>query len=145
MSEPLWRWPELCFALGLPPADGPDVTGISIDSRTLEPGDLFIALTGDPGPRFNSSQRSDRDGHDFVAMALERGASGVLTHDSTQRDAPELKVADTLDGLWALGRAGRDRLTCPVVAVTGSSGKTTSKTFLAAALGAFATTGSLNN
>ena len=145
MSTPLWRWSELCAALELPSVEGPDVTGISIDSRTLAPGDLFIALTGDPGPRFNPSQRSDRDGHDFVAMAFERGAAGVLTHDTTHRDAPELKVADTLDALWSLGRAGRSRLTCPVIAVTGSSGKTTSKTFLAAALNAFATTGSLNN
>ncbi len=145
MSTPLWRWSELCEALGLSAEAGPDITGISIDSRTIESGDLFIALTGDPGPRFNPSQRSDRDGHDFVAMALERGAAGVLTHDPIHRNAPELKVADTLDGLWALGRAGRDRLDCPVVAVTGSSGKTTSKTFLAAALDAFATTGSLNN
>ena len=63
MAEPLWRWPELCEALNLPVAEGPDVTGISIDSRSIQPGDLFIALTGDPGPRFNVSHRSERDGH----------------------------------------------------------------------------------
>jgi UDP-N-acetylmuramoyl-tripeptide--D-alanyl-D-alanine ligase len=143
--EPLWRWPALCEALGLPPVDGPDVTGISIDSRSLEPGDLFIALTGDPGPRFNPSYRSDRDGHDFIDAALAAGAAGVLSHDPVNRDCAELKVADTLDALWDLGRAARERFAGPVVAITGSSGKTTAKTLLGAALGAFATPGSLNN
>ncbi len=65
MAEPLWRWTELCTALGLAVEDGPDISGISIDSRQIAAGDLFIALTGDPGARFNPSQRSDRDGHDF--------------------------------------------------------------------------------
>jgi UDP-N-acetylmuramoyl-tripeptide--D-alanyl-D-alanine ligase len=145
MTEPLWRWPELCTALDLPVVDGPDVTGISIDSRTISPGDLFIALTGDPGPRFNPSERSERDGHDFIDGALQRGAAGVLSHDDAVRNCPELKVADTLDGLWALGRAARARLDCPVVGITGSSGKTTTKTLATAALGAFSTPGSLNN
>ncbi len=145
MSQPLWRWPALCEAVGVTPVDGPDVTGISIDSRTVRPGDLFIALTGDPGPRFNASQRSDRDGHDFISAALAAGAVGVLSHDAESRNCPELKVSDTLDGLWDLGRSARARLHCPVVAITGSSGKTTTKTFLAAALNAFATAGSLNN
>ena len=145
MSAPLWQWPALCEAVGVPPVAGPAVTGISIDSRTTQPGDLFIALTGDPGARFNASQRSDRDGHDFIPAALEAGAVGVLSHDRVDRDCPTLQVQDTLDGLWDLGRAARARLTCPVIAITGSSGKTTTKTFLAAALGAFATEGSLNN
>ncbi len=145
MSEPLWRWRELCAALDLPEEDGPDITGVSIDSRSMAPGELFIALTGDPGPRFNPSQRSDRDGHDFVDAAVAADAAGVLTHDKTPRAVPELKVADTLDALWDLGRAARARLGCPVVAVTGSSGKTTTKEFLGAALDAFRTQGSLNN
>jgi len=141
----LWRWPELCAALGLPVVDGPDVSGVTIDSRLARAGDLFIALTGDPGPRFNPSYRSDRDGHDFVEAAVANGAVGVLVHDRRERPIAQLQVADTLDALWVLGRAARARLACPVVAVTGSSGKTTCKTFLAAALGAFATEGSLNN
>lgn len=145
MTDPLWRWPELCAALGLEARPGPDISGFCIDSRLIEAGDLFIALTGDPGPRFNPSQRSDRDGHDFVDSALANGAAGVLTHDATNRACPELKVVDTLDGLWALGAAARTRLRCPVVAVTGSSGKTTTKSLLTAALGAFSTPGSLNN
>mgnify|MGYP001364332175 CR=1 FL=1 len=51
-----------------------DVTGISVDSRLVQPGDLFIALAGDPGPRFNPSVRSSADGHDYLADALLRGA-----------------------------------------------------------------------
>ena len=142
---PLWRWPELCRALNLPETEGPDVGGISFDSRKVVAGDLFVALSGDPGPRFNPSHRSDRDGHDFIDAAVAAGAVGVLAHDGLAREVPQLQVADTLDGLWALGRAARRRLHCPVVAVTGSSGKTTVKGMLAAALDAFATAGSLNN
>ncbi len=145
MAEPLWRWSELCTALGLAVENGPDISGISIDSRQTVAGDLFIALTGDPGSRFNPSQRSDRDGHDFIEAALDNGAVGVLSHDVVERACPEAKVADTLDALWALGAAARSRLACPVVAITGSSGKTTTKSLLSAALGAFSTPGSLNN
>ena len=145
MSQALWQWRELCEALSVDLVGGPDISGISIDSRTVQPGELFIALTGDPGPRFNPAQRSDRDGHNFVASALERGAAGVLVHDQQTRDCPQLMVNDTLDGLWALGRAARNRLRCPVVAVTGSSGKTTVKAMLTAALDAFSIPGSLNN
>ncbi|MGE0622594.1 MAG: UDP-N-acetylmuramoyl-tripeptide--D-alanyl-D-alanine ligase [Pseudomonadales bacterium] len=145
MTEPLWRWADLCRALAIPVVEGPDVSGISIDSRTIEPGELFIALTGDPGSRFNPSYRSDRDGHDYIEAALQAGAAGVMSHDGRPHGGADLKVADTLDGLWSLGRASRARLGCPVVAITGSSGKTTAKTLLAAALEAFSTPGSLNN
>ena len=145
MSGPLWRWSELCQALGVSPANGPDITGVTIDSRATNPGDLFIALPGDPGPRFNAGSRSERDGHDFVAHAAGNGASGALVHRDVQAGLPLLHIRDTLDGLWAIGRARRARLTGDIVAVTGSSGKTTAKTLLSAALDAFATEGSLNN
>ena len=104
-----------------------DATGVSIDTRTLVPGDLFVALVG------------EADGHAYAAQALERGASGVLIHraDAVPRDAPALIVADTLAGLHGLGRAGRDRFRGPVVAVTGSVGKTTTKEMLRTALAAF--------
>jgi UDP-N-acetylmuramoyl-tripeptide--D-alanyl-D-alanine ligase len=141
----LWTWPELCAAVGAPAVDGPDITGISIDSRKVRPGDLFIALTGDPGARFNPSHRSTRDGHDFVEAAVANGAVGALVHDAKARAVPQIQVADTLDALWRLGAAARARLRCPVIAVTGSSGKTTVKSFLGAASGGFATSGSLNN
>jgi len=143
--SPLWTWPALCAALGIRSEAGPDVTGICIDSRRAIPGDLFVALPGDPGPRFHPSHRSNRDGHVYVDDAIANGAVGALVHDEVERRVPQLRVADTLDGLWALGAAARARLACPVVAVTGSSGKTTTKALLARALGAFATSGSLNN
>jgi UDP-N-acetylmuramoyl-tripeptide--D-alanyl-D-alanine ligase len=69
----------------------------------------------------------------------------VVAHDGRSREIPQLQVTDTLDALWALGAAARRRLQCPVVAVTGSSGKTTVKGLLSAALRAFSTAGSLNN
>ena len=141
----VWHWSEACLALGLPSAGGPDIRGVSIDTRTLQSGDLFVALRGDPGPRFHSASVSERDGHDYVGDAQRRGAVGVLTHKATGTTLPELRVADTLDGLWALGRAARRRLACPVFAVTGSSGKTTVRAFLAAALGLPQVAGSLNN
>ena len=143
--EPLWRWPELCDALSLPRCDGPDAAGVGIDSRRIRPGELFVALRGDPGPRFNASSRSERDGHDFAAQALERGAVGALVHQDLALNAPLLRVEDTLDGLWALARHRRQALSGEVIAVTGSSGKTTAKSLLGAAFNAFTTPGSLNN
>ena len=141
----LWQWSEICAALQVAARAGPDISGLTIDSRRVTPGDLFVALPGDPGPRFAASSRSDRDGHDFVADAFRRGAAGALVHRAGAYPGPTLTVPDTLDGLWELARASRARLACPVVAVTGSSGKTTCKTLLAAALDAYATEGSQNN
>jgi UDP-N-acetylmuramoyl-tripeptide--D-alanyl-D-alanine ligase len=141
----VWTWRDACRAVGTDVVDGPDVFGVSIDTRTLEPGDLFVALLGDPGPRFNTDSRSDRDGHDYVADARQRGAIGALTHRSIESALPQLRVADTLDGLWALGRGARKRFARSAFAITGSSGKTTVRSFLAAALGCPQTVGSLNN
>ena len=107
-----------------------DAAGVSIDTRTLQPGDLFVALVG------------DRDGHAHVADALARGAAGAMVHrtDTLPEGAPALAVADTLRGLAALGHAGRARFGGRVVAVTGSVGKTTTKEMLRAALSAFGPT-----
>ena len=121
------------------------VTGISIDSRTCKPGDLFIALAGDPGPRFNTSSPGSRDGHEFVSAARAAGAVACLVQGERDASGARIEVADTLDALWALGHAARERLTGDVFAVTGSSGKTTAKGFLAAATQGFASAGSLNN
>jgi UDP-N-acetylmuramoyl-tripeptide--D-alanyl-D-alanine ligase len=143
----LWSWTDIVRAAegrGSIEA-GPDISGIVIDSRLASAGDLFIALTGDPGPRFNAGYRSDRDGHDFVVAAAGNGAVAALVHRPVQVDVPQIQVADTLDGLWSIGRAARARFHQPVVAVTGSSGKTTCKAMLQAALHGFATQGSLNN
>ena len=141
----LWTWPELCKAVGAEPVDGPAVGGVDIDSRKLAPGDLFVALSGDPGPRFPGARPSPRDGHDFLEAAFAAGAAGALVHRDAPGEGPRLTVGDTLDGLWDLGRAARARTGARVAAITGSSGKTTAKTFLAQALDAFATPGSLNN
>lgn len=116
------------------------VTGLSIDSRTVAAGDLFIALAG-----------PTHDGHDHVAAALAAGASGALVHRIPDGVDPShlIVCADTLDGLTALGRAGRDRFTGIVIGVTGSVGKTSTKEALAHVLGTFAPThaavGSFNN
>ena len=94
-----------------------DATGVSIDTRTLQPGDLFVALVGEHG-----------DGHAHVAEALAKGAAGAMVHRDLP--GPTLLVRDTLDGLWSLGRYARARFRGKMVAVTGSVGKTTTKEML---------------
>ncbi|MFI5017877.1 MAG: Mur ligase domain-containing protein, partial [Dongiales bacterium] len=115
--------------------------GVSIDSRSVKPGELFVALEG---PSF--------DGHDYIAAALERGAVAALVHRRPQAlaaDAPLLTVEDTLAGLTRLGLAGRARSRARFVGVTGSVGKTGSKEALRLALSTqaetYANEGSLNN
>ena len=96
-------------------------TGVSIDTRTLCSGDLFVAL------------KDVRDGHDFVAEALRRGAAAALVSrvpEGCGADAPLLVVPDVLVALCDLGRAGRARAKARVVAVTGSVGKTSTKEML---------------
>ena len=102
------------------------VTGVSIDTRTLEQGDLFVALA------------DQRDGHDFVAAALEKGAgAAMVTHrpEGVAEDAPLLIVSNVLTALEDLGRAGRARIKGRVVAITGSVGKTSTKEMLRDMLG----------
>ena len=101
------------------------VNGVSIDTRTLQPGDLFVAL------------KAARDGHDFVAQALEKGAGAALVSripDGVSEDAPLLIVDDVQQGLEALGQAARARTAARVVGVTGSVGKTSTKEMLAGIL-----------
>jgi UDP-N-acetylmuramoyl-tripeptide--D-alanyl-D-alanine ligase len=115
-------------------------SGVSIDSRTVSPGDLFVAIKG---PRF--------DGHDFLAAAAERGALAAVVH--REAPAPErfplLRVADTTAALAALGSHRRRQAAIPVVAITGSAGKTTTKEMTAALLArrgpVLKTEGNLNN
>lgn len=105
--------------------------GISIDTRSLQPGDLFIAL------------KAARDGHDFVAQALEKGAAAALVShrpENVAPDAPLLIVPDVMAALTALGAAGRARATARVVAVTGSVGKTSTKEMLREMLADFGVT-----
>jgi len=101
------------------------VTGISTDSRTIRPGELFIPLRG---PNF--------DGHDFLARALRNGAAACLSEEVIAGfPVPVIRVGNTLEALGSLGQAARRRFSGPVVAVTGSSGKTTTKEMLAGILG----------
>jgi UDP-N-acetylmuramoyl-tripeptide--D-alanyl-D-alanine ligase len=122
MAEPLWTSAEIVAATGGQPAGGAfSATGVSIDTRTLKPGDLFVALAG------------VRDGHEFVAQALAAGAAGVLASKAV--DGPAVTVPDTLAALEALGLAARDR--APQArrgAVTGSVGKTSVTQAIAAGL-----------
>ena len=125
MSGPLWTAAEAAEATGGRTQGDWEVTGVSIDSRTVAPGDLFVALS------------AARDGHDFVGDALAKGAgAAMVTHvpDGVAADAALLVVGDVLDGLTALGRAGRDRTRAQVAAITGSVGKTSAKDMLRAVL-----------
>jgi UDP-N-acetylmuramoyl-tripeptide--D-alanyl-D-alanine ligase len=124
----LWTCDELVTASGgrLAPAAGPSlqgITGVSIDTRTVQPGDLFVAL------------KDVRDGHEFVTAAFKAGAAAALvTHAYVRKpgDGALLRAADPLTALEAIGRAARTRLkeTARVIAVTGSAGKTGTKEML---------------
>jgi UDP-N-acetylmuramoyl-tripeptide--D-alanyl-D-alanine ligase len=102
-------------------------TGISIDTRTIQPGDLFVALHTRTG-----------DGHAHVGEAMRKGAAGALVHrqENAPDDAPLLVVRDTLAALNSLGDFARERFEGAVVAVTGSVGKTTTKEMLRTMLSA---------
>ncbi|WP_457675715.1 UDP-N-acetylmuramoyl-tripeptide--D-alanyl-D-alanine ligase [Thiolapillus sp.] len=118
--------------------DDVSIAAVSTDSRRLQPGDLYVALTG---PRF--------DGHDFVADVKEQGAAAAMVSREADTELPLLQVEDTRIGLGQMAAAWRRRSRAKVAAVTGSNGKTTVKEMLAAILGrrgaTLATLGNLNN
>jgi UDP-N-acetylmuramoyl-tripeptide--D-alanyl-D-alanine ligase len=127
VSAILWTSDEATSATG-GTLNGPawQATEISIDSRTVSPGALFVALVG-----------PNHDGHDHVAAALARGAVAALVHkvpDGLPEGVPLLCVSDTMDGLVALARQARARSSARIVAVTGSVGKTGTKEMLKLAL-----------
>ena len=144
MSTPIWTLDAMAQAMGaqlhgaLPTA----VIGLSIDTRTIGLREAFFAIKGDA-----------RDGHDFVAAALQAGAGlAVVAQDklsSMPKGAPLLAVPDVLEALHALGRAARMRSQARFIAVTGSVGKTGTKEALRLALAAngetHASTASYNN
>ncbi len=145
-QQPLsWTMADLSELFAGGARSGQHVTGVTVDSRLVKAGDLFVALAGDPGERFHPSARSTADGHDYVADALARGASAALVCKPQDVAIAQFTTPDTYTGLWQLGAAARARLPGPVIAVTGSSGKTTAKTFLSAALEGYAPPGSFNN
>ncbi|MDH3271107.1 MAG: UDP-N-acetylmuramoyl-tripeptide--D-alanyl-D-alanine ligase [Gemmatimonadota bacterium] len=144
MTDFLWTDASVRRALGLRSdlaEEGVEYTGVSTDSRSVRDGDLYVALVGD-----------HFDGHDFVADALSRGAGGAVVSQPAAGDPPMARLYPVEDTLVALGRLAafrRASLDAPVVAITGSSGKTSTKDMMAAALSAtlrvHATSGNLNN
>lgn len=101
-------------------------TAITTDTRQLKPGSLFVALRGE-----------NFDGHDFAKLAIEKGAIAVIIdrHAETQlQGVPQLQVEDTLVAYQQIARWWRDQFSIPVIAVTGSVGKTTTKELIAAVL-----------
>ena len=131
MTQPLWTSDTAAKVTGGHATAPWSATGVSIDSRTVAAGDLFVALHG---PTF--------DGHRFAADALKRGAAAVLVDhipdelDDRGSTVPALVVDDTQAALEALGRAGRQRTRAKVIAVTGSVGKTGTKEALRQCLAA---------
>lgn len=127
MSE-IWSAQDAQRAIGGRLINGEAWTakGVSIDTRTLEPGDLFVAL------------KDARDGHDFLAQAFVSGAAAALISDPAKAEGlgPCVVAADVLDGLRRLGEAARDRSAAKRVAITGSVGKTSTKEALAVCLAA---------
>ncbi len=128
MKKEIWNASEAAGATGGKLLHGEDwsATGISIDTRTLEPGDLFVAL------------KDARDGHDFLAQAFVSGACAALISDPEKADelGPVLVVGDVLDGLRKLAHGARNRSEAKRIAVTGSVGKTSTKEALAHCLAA---------
>ncbi|MGN7869799.1 UDP-N-acetylmuramoyl-tripeptide--D-alanyl-D-alanine ligase [Paracoccus sp. 22332] len=121
----LWTAEEAAAATGARAQGDWTATGVSIDTRTIRAGDLFVAL------------KDARDGHDFVAQALDKGAAAALVSRVPQGvspTAPLLIVPDVLAALESLGRAGRRRMAGKVIAITGSVGKTSTKDMARAAL-----------
>jgi UDP-N-acetylmuramoyl-tripeptide--D-alanyl-D-alanine ligase len=122
----LWTSQDAAKATGGRVTGDWQADGVSIDTRTIKPGDLFVAL------------KAARDGHDFVAQALSKGAAAALVShipEGVAEDAPLLIVDDVLAGLEAMGVAARARTQARVVAVTGSVGKTSTKEMLRDVLG----------
>ena len=138
----VWTGARVRAALGLPASDGETTrfTRVLTDTRAIVPGALFVALAGE---RF--------DGHDYLEAAAAAGAAGAVVRDGTAVPAPlvPFEVPDTLRALGQLARARRRELAGPVVAVTGSNGKTSTKQMLAAVLATryavYATRANLNN
>jgi UDP-N-acetylmuramoyl-tripeptide--D-alanyl-D-alanine ligase len=135
MKNALWSFDELVAAAGGVADGAPEklISGFSIDSRGLSLGEVFVAL------------KDQRDGHEFVPAAFANGASAALVSNDYKRQAGDgalIRVADTLRGLEAIGRAARARLSpdARVIAVTGSAGKTGTKEMLRACLSPLGTT-----
>ena len=139
-DAPLWTAAEIAAITNGKAAENFDIFGISIDTRTLKKGDLFVALKGEK-----------TDGHDYAAAAIEKGAAGVLVSYIPADVSPEqvIVVDDVLKALEAMALHARRRGKAKIIGVTGSSGKTSTKEMLKTALSAagktHTTIGNLNN
>ena len=120
----LWTSSDIAKATGGVVSGAFSVSGLSIDTRTIETGDFFVPL------------KDVRDGHDFIPMALERGAGGVLSESPVPKGNAVI-VIDSLKALQDLGKAGVARSQALRIAVTGSVGKTSVKEALAHMFSAF--------
>ena len=147
-AQPLWTIAEAARALGLS-GTFPEtpIDFVTQDSRLVKPGCLFVALSGTPSGGFVSSFASARDGWEFADKAEASGAVAMIVpHRIEGITVPQLVVTDTLlDGLWTLARAARARFHGPVIGLTGSAGKTSTKEFIAAYPNAYASPSSFNN
>lgn len=130
-SNTLWTAKDASAATGGKVFSDWSASGVSIDSRTVQKGDLFFAILGD-----------NSDGHAYVADAIKKGASAAVVSKKIDGvdDAKLLIVADTFKALQDLGQAARSRTGATIIGVTGSVGKTGTKEFLATAFGALGLT-----
>src|ERR1700750_1450814 len=148
MSAPIWTVAGVARSLGIAGAfpDTP-IDFVTQDSRLVKPGSLFVALSGTPSGGFISSFASARDGWGFAASAEKAGAVAMIVpHAIAGISVPQLVVKDTLiDGLWGLARAARARFKGPVIGLTGSAGRTSTKEFIAAYPNASASPSSFHN
>jgi UDP-N-acetylmuramoyl-tripeptide--D-alanyl-D-alanine ligase len=119
--SPLWTSEEIAAATGGIASEPFEVTGVTFDSREVQPGDLFVAMPG-----------TVHNGHRFVDAAFTSGAAGAIV--SQPVNGPHVLVDDTFAALQALGRASRKRSRATILGVTGSVGKTSTKEALYAAL-----------
>ena len=122
----LWTSDEIAAATGGTASTPFEVTGVTFDSREVQPGDLFVAMPG-----------TVHDGHKFVDGAFAAGAAGAIVSQpgaNNENWGPHVLVADTFAALQALGRASRERCKAVIFGVTGSVGKTSTKEALYTAL-----------
>lgn len=129
---------EICTQLNLPCTANITFSSVSTDSRTLQPGALFIAISG-----------ANFDGHDFIADAIQRGAAAVIVSKACNVNLPTITVKDTLWAYGQIAKLHRAKFNIPAVAVTGSCGKTTVQSMIASILRKVGNTlspaGSFNN
>ena len=135
----VWDSEEISRALGISQENFWEATGVSIDSRSIKPGDLFIAIKG-----------PNNDGHNYLSEVARAGAAAAVVHHKKKSDTlPLIKVNNTKDTLYRLADFARARTNAKILAITGSVGKTGTKEMLRLMLSSqgavSASAGNLNN